>query len=198
MFFIMLLHHYGSAQSEGVTRASASGSDVVTINAVLFWVGIELFDDCVDILGLSGRLGVWSISVVDEEHDAVGAKGHVAEGFGIDEGTQSEIGASMQGDVGFVVRSVKSVEALKLDDSDFALTIESFQSEFRETLVESSGLVSCRRLVQCFQMCRGIGVLGLVGCFGSFKISPKSSVEPLVIIDPTLLAPFLWRDLGEY
>ena len=137
-----------------------------------------------------------SIPIVDEEHDAVGAK--VTEGFSIDTSTQSEIGASVQGDASFVVSSVESMKALKLDDSDFALTIESFQSEFRETLVKSSGLVTCRRLVQCFQVCRGIGVLGLMGCFSSFKISSKTSVEPLVIIDPTLLAPFLWRDLSEH
>jgi hypothetical protein len=40
------------------------------------------------------------------------------------------------------------VKALNLDDSDFALAIQSFHSELRDTLIESNALVLVRRLVQ--------------------------------------------------
>jgi len=199
VFFIMLLKHNGGTQSKSVTRASTTGGNMVTIDTVLFGVGIELFDDDVDILGLSWRLGVWSISIVNEEHRAVCAEGHITEGFSINDGAQSNIGTSMHGDVSFVVGIVNSVKALNLDDSDFALTVESFQSEFRHTLIESNCLVLVRGLIQCYQMSSLI-VLSFyhMGCFSTLKISSESVVKLVVISDPTLLAPTLWRHCSEY
>ena len=49
MLFVVLLQHDGSTQSKSITRASATGSDVVAVDAVLFGMVIELFDDPQDL-----------------------------------------------------------------------------------------------------------------------------------------------------
>ena len=83
----MLLKHNSSTQSNSVSSASTTGSYMITINTVFFGVGKELFDDYVGILGLSWRLGVWSISIVNAEQDQVCAKGKITELFSLNDGS---------------------------------------------------------------------------------------------------------------
>jgi len=96
MLLVFLLQLESCSKGNGTSSASSADGDSVLVDAILFSVIVEFFNDNIGILSLSWVLDKRSISVVDKELNKLSIERRVLETICIIEGIASEVTTSME------------------------------------------------------------------------------------------------------
>ena len=129
MLLLFLLHHKSCTKGKCISSASSADGDSVLVDAILFRVGVEFFNDNIDVLGLSWVRNKWSISVVDKEVNSVSMHGRILETISFIEGGTPDVCTSMHLDVSWEILFAFCGRRLKTKNSNFTLSVKSLYSE---------------------------------------------------------------------
>lgn len=140
MLLVLLLQLKSSSKGNGTSSASSANGDSVLVDAILFSVIVQFFNDNIGILSLSWVLDKWSISVVDKELNKVGIERRVLETICIIEGIASEATTSMDSDESWEILFALIMVSLKAKDSNLTLSVESLNSELLPNLIGNHSL----------------------------------------------------------